>query len=109
MNFVYKLSYGPEIPLVPRAELDSELAERCDRTPVETEVWAINFLREYLASNCTDQRVLELAIRSTHAPTELQEFLFRVLCRHFVDANQSVIEAFREVYAGSELIAVHVS
>lgn len=91
---------------------DDELEEGLDRWTSEHDqdaVWAKRFLAEYLASQFLDGRPLELAIRSTHRPTELQDFLFRLYARHFVIENGAGILEFARVYRGAQLIAVHVS
>jgi hypothetical protein len=103
-----RLSFGSEIAPISADELREELKRRTEsRDPME--VWPMKFLHRYLDSTETDQDSLELAIRCTPRPNQLQHFLFRVYARHFRDAHASVVEEFREFCQGAELIAAHVS
>ena len=101
--------FGSAIIAVSSDRVLRELMLRCGGQPDEVEAWPIKFLREYLASNATSERALELAIRCTHRPTDLQQFLFNVYARHFQDHNVRAVQDFRNLYERAELIAVHVS
>jgi hypothetical protein len=96
------------IPISPD-ELSVELARRCGENRDAKEIWAIKFLRRYRDSGGTAQDALELAIRCTHWPTELQHFLFRVYSRDFTDAHAEAVRDFGEFCHGAQLIVVHVS
>ena len=103
------LLFGSDIVPISSDKLRIEVARRCEENSDEKETWAINFLRRYRDSGGNAQEPLELAIRCTHRPTELQHFLFRVYARHFIDANGAVLRGFRDFCEGARLIAAHVS
>src|SRR5262245_54306238 len=75
-------------------KLDANIARHCSMIPRdEREMWAHKLLCRYRDSG-KDEAALELAIRSTSKPSELQEFLFALYCRHFFNAHAEPVQDF---------------
>jgi len=75
----------------------------------ETQQWALKFLDDYLDSGSTSVSSLELAIRSTHRPTELQALLFAAYARHFEKDHFEAVNQLRKLLDGATLLVMHLS